>query len=109
MVRQLRQQRDEGRADTLCFVVMPDHLHWLMVLRAGTLSETVRLFKGRSARELGRPLWQANFFGHAVRGDEDLRKLARYIVANPLRSGIVEHIADFPLWDAIWLEETLRG
>lgn len=104
-----RRLQDEGRAGTLCCVVMPDHLHWLMVLRAGTLAEAVRLLKGRSARELGRPLWQPNFYDHAVRGDEDLRKLARYIVANPLRSGIVEHIGDYPLWDAIWLEETLPG
>jgi putative transposase len=61
VMRQLRRLQDEGRADTLCFVVMPDHLHWLMVLRAGTLADAVRLLKGRSAHELGRPLWQPNY------------------------------------------------
>ncbi|MGB4488330.1 MAG: transposase, partial [Pseudomonas veronii] len=25
------------------------------------------------------------------------------IVANPLRAGLVEHIGQYPLWDAIWL------
>ena len=26
-----------------------------------------------------------------------------YIVANPLRAGIVKHIGDYPLWDAVWI------
>jgi putative transposase len=38
-----------------------------------------------------------------VRRDEDLVRLARYIVANPLRTRIVAHIGDYPLWDSIWL------
>jgi len=28
---------------------------------------------------------------------------ARYIVANPLRAGLVERLGDYPLWDAVWL------
>ena len=31
------------------------------------------------------------------------RAAARYIVANPLRAGLVKQIGDYPLWDAIWL------
>jgi hypothetical protein len=38
-----------------------------------------------------------------LRKDEDLQTVARYIVANPLRAGLVEKIGDYPLWDAIWL------
>ncbi len=30
-------------------------------------------------------------------------KMARYVVANPLRAGLVERIGDYPLWDAIWV------
>jgi hypothetical protein len=33
----------------------------------------------------------------------DLQSVARYIVANPLRAGLVKHLGDYPLWDAIWL------
>jgi len=29
--------------------------------------------------------------------------VARYIVANPLRAGLVESVRDYPHWDAIWL------
>jgi putative transposase len=50
VVQQLKVLQDEGRAETLCYVVMPDHLHWLMALHEGTLSEAVQLLKGRSAQ-----------------------------------------------------------
>lgn len=109
VVRQLMALQAEGRAETLCYVLMPDHLHWLMVLHEGRLSEAVHLLKGRSAHAIGHAVWQANYHDHAVRQDEDLRKMARYIVANPLRANLVEWIGDYSLWDAVWLDETLSG
>lgn len=109
VVRELMRLQAEGRAETLCYVVMPDHLHWLMVLHEGTLSNVMQLLKGRSARAIGHLVWQPNYFDHAVRKDEDMRKMARYIVANPLRANLVERIGDYPLWDAVWLDETLSG
>ncbi|MFO8084248.1 MAG: transposase [Desulfobacterales bacterium] len=93
---------------------MPDHLHWLLVLgRQKTLSDVVKLLKGRTARKMNLSLnrkgklWQRAYYDHALRKDEDVRKLARYIVANPLRAGIVNKIGDYPLWDAIWLSKNL--
>lgn len=109
VVQQLKVLQDEGRAETFCYVVMPDHLHWLMALQEGKLSEVVQLLKGRSAHVIGQPIWQANYYDHAVRQDEDLRKMARYIVANPLRVKLVEQIGDYPLWDAVWLDDALSG
>lgn len=107
VVRQLMALQAEGRAETLCYALMPDHLHWLMVLHQGKLSEAMQLLKGRSAHAIGQAIWQANYFDHAVRQDEDLQKMARYIVANPLRANLVERIGDYPLWDAVWLDEAL--
>jgi putative transposase len=63
----------------------------------------MQLFKGRTAHAIGEPIWQANYHDHAIRQDEDMRKIARYIVANPLRAGLVESINDYPLWDAVWM------
>jgi hypothetical protein len=48
-------------------------------------------------------LWQKSFYDHGLRSEEDLKGIARYIVANPLRAGLVEHIGEYPHWDAIWL------
>jgi REP-associated tyrosine transposase len=96
VVYQLKALQDEGLAETLSYVLMPDHLHWLMTLQSGTLSGVVQLLKGRTARAIGSPIWQPNYHDHAIRKDEDLRALARYIVANPLRAGLVERIGHYP-------------
>jgi REP element-mobilizing transposase RayT len=98
------------RADTLAFVVMPDHLHWLLRLQDGvSLSRVMADVKSISARRINNdlsragPLWQAGYHDCAIRKDEDLTAVARYIIANPLRAGLVSHIGDYPLWDAVWL------
>ena len=110
LVGALRYQQEVGNARTLAFVVMPDHLHWLMELGERLpLSEVVGTVKAYSARRIrqladgeGR-LWQAGFHDHAVRAEEDLRALARYVIYNPVRSGLVESVRYYPHWDAIWV------
>ncbi|WP_017926888.1 transposase [Thioalkalivibrio sp. HL-Eb18] len=104
LVATLRHAQALGHADTLAYVVMPDHLHWLMTLGDSiSLSPVVRSVKAVTARRLGRALWQPGFHDHAVRREEDLASLARYIAANPLRAGLVRNLGDYPHWDAIWL------
>jgi REP element-mobilizing transposase RayT len=109
LVRQLMELQREGRVETLCYVIMPDHLHWLMVLHQGELADVMRLLKGRTAHAIGEAVWQTSYFDHAVRAEEDLREIARYIVANPLRAKLVERVGDYSLWDAVWLDDTLSG
>ncbi len=100
----------QRQARTLCFVVMPDHVHWLLCLEGGIdLSAVVQkarsLATRRIRREPGREhfAWQPGFFDRAIRRDEDLATVARYIVANPLRAGLVKNAGEYPHWDAIWL------
>lgn len=96
-------------AATLAWVVMPDHLHWLLVVGDEPLDAVVRRVKSRSAIAINRmtnatgPIWQQGYHEHALRKEEDLAATARYIVANPLRAGIVARIGDYPLWDSIYL------
>ncbi len=88
---------------------MPDHFHWLVELENCSLRRLMRETKSLITRELnlysGRSgvLWQQGFHDRALRRDEDLVKMARYVVANPLRAGLVEKLGDYPLWDAIWV------
>lgn len=98
-------------ADTLCFVIMPDHLHWLMSLKNQyELSRTIAGIKRYSARRINTdlgingPLWQYGFHDRAIRQYEDVRQIARYVIGNPIRAGLVSHIGDYPLWDAKWLD-----
>jgi len=105
LIRSLMTEQKLGRARTLAFVVMPDHFHWLLQLQEGaSLSKVVRTIKSVTAHRLGGPVWQDGFHDRALRREEDLVAAARYLVANPLRAGLVQRLGDYPHWDAIWLE-----
>ena len=103
-------RHETHHVETLAFVVMPDHLHWLLRLREQVpLERVVRNVKAFSARRINEttrrcgPIWQSGFHDHALRRERDLVALARYVVANPLRAGLVTRLADYPHWDAAWI------
>ncbi|MDP2833006.1 MAG: transposase [Pseudomonadota bacterium] len=109
VVAEMRAEQKAGRVESLAWVLMPDHLHWLVSLREGDLETLMRRVKSRSAIAINAALgsegriWQKGYHDHAAREEEDLQAMARYVVANPLRAGLVQSLRDYPLWDAIWL------
>ena len=83
---------------------MPDHVHWLIQMTDdGNLPEMIRLYKAKVSVLLQQRIWQRGFHDHVLRDGEEVRDIARYIVANPLRAGLCESIGEYPHWDAIWL------
>ncbi len=112
LVRELRRLHEHGDVISLAWVAMPDHLHWLIQLNERwPLPRVVKTLKARSALTINRhlcqhgSLWQKAYYDRAVRKDEDIRTIARYIVANPLRAGLVSNIGDYPHWDCIWMTD----
>jgi putative transposase len=88
---------------------MPDHMHWLLELRSGSLAALMKRVRARSSlainRQRGRhgQLWQRGYHDRAIRHEADLLPAARYTVANPLRAGLAARLGNYSLWDAIWL------
>ncbi len=91
-----------------CF--MPDHLHLLLKgeTHDADLKKFVRIFKQRSGyifkQKKKCKLWQPSFYDHVVREEEDLLEVARYIILNPVRRGLVDNYKDYPfsgsqVWD----------
>ncbi|MGE7959639.1 REP-associated tyrosine transposase [Pseudomonas sp. NPDC089530] len=109
VVDQLRQIHEARRVRSLAWVVMPDHIHWLFELRDKSLGEVMGRFKSRSSllinQYLGSQgrLWQKGYHDRALRKEEDQKAIARYIIFNPVRAGLVQRPGDYPLWDTIWL------
>lgn len=99
----LKEDEARGNSKTLAFVVMPDHVHWLMELGDESLAQCVKRIKSISSRQIKDLRWDEGFYDHLIRDDENLQNVARYIVANPLRAGLVKSVRDYSLWDAIWL------
>ncbi|MFL6586447.1 MAG: REP-associated tyrosine transposase [Luteimonas sp.] len=98
-------------ARLLAWVLMPDHWHGLIELGGHeSLSRSVARAKAAARRHwrmacgADAPLWAPGFHDHALRKAESIQHCARYIVRNPVRAGLVTRCAEYPFWDAIWLD-----
>ena len=99
-----------GDAVLLAWVLMPDHVHWLLQMGRGMpMEQVVARMKSASCVQANRvlaragSLWQPAFHDRALRREDDLRSVARYNMANPLRAGLVRRVGDYPFWDCVWL------
>lgn len=106
VVEQLRSRHEAGLTRTLAWVVMPDHLHWLFQLQKCSLEEALCRLKSRSGRNINLrlnnrgPLWQKGYYERAVCREENLKTVARYIICNLVRAGLVQRVGGYSLWDA---------
>jgi len=102
VLSQLARTAHDFQFAVIAYCCMPDHLHLLVegTSTTSSLREFVRVFKQRSAyhwrRTSGGELWQRSYFEHVLREDEETISVARYVLANPLRAGLVEKIEDYP-------------
>jgi REP element-mobilizing transposase RayT len=108
LVSRLSSADETWRANRcLCWVLMPDHWHGLIQLAQGSdLSKVMRGFKGSTARSLNATtgsvdhVWAKGFHDHALRREESIVDAARYIIANPVRAGLVRYVEEYAFWDA---------
>ena len=86
-----------GTVETANFVVMPNHIHLLLVLYndmpdesgrpkvAPTTSRIVQQFKGAVTKKLGFSPWQKLYNDHIIRNYRDFLQHWQYIDENPIR------------------------
>ena len=86
----------------IAYCFMPDHLHALLegLSEFSDLPEFVRLLKQESSywfrSHHASSLWQRGYYEHTLRSDESSIIVARYILGNPVRAGLVEKPKDYP-------------
>ena len=108
MSRILHGCSDSLGVSVLCWVVMPDHVHFLVDINDKNLSTVIGRIKAASARTVNRSLqrkgkfWADGFHDHGLRKEEELLTISRYIVANPKRAGLVKSVREYPFWNAAW-------
>jgi putative DNA methylase len=90
------------RYELHAFVVMPNHVH-LLVISHVPLSKWLRSLKGYTGHEAlrilnqpGKPFWQDESYDHIVRDDKEFSNIRHYIEWNPVRAGFVATPEDFP-------------
>jgi len=76
-----------------CYVVMPNHVHMVVVIRnengraqlAPTISRVVQQWKGSITKQAGRSIWQKSFHDHIIRNEADYLRIREYIENNPYK------------------------
>jgi REP element-mobilizing transposase RayT len=94
-------ERKFDRYQLHSFVVMPNHVH-LLVIPKVPATKWIGPLKGFSAHEAnrilgltGRPFWQNESFDHLVRSPEEFDRIRGYIENNPVKAGLVADACDF--------------
>jgi len=98
----LRAACKENGVPLYAYCVMPDHAHLLLSgSKTKGIIEFVGEIKSRSTKLAWQhgyrgTIWQRSFYDHFLRRDEDCMLVAKYIIGNPVREGIVERWEDCP-------------
>ena len=76
---------------------MPDHVHALISFPCSDkpLQRVISTWKQWTAKRFG-IVWQRDFFEHRLRQEESRRQKADYILANPVRNGLVDSPGQWP-------------
>ena len=90
------------RFEVIAYCFMPDHVH-LIVAGKDDQSDCLASIKAAKqysgyyfAQSHGRTLWQRYGFERVLRDDRELWTTVAYILANPVRGGIVDHPTEYP-------------
>lgn len=93
---------DQQRWHCYAYCLMDNHYHVLIATPEANLVQGMRRLQSMYAQWFNRRhqrvghLWQGRYKSIVVDRESHLLELARYIVLNPLRAGMVEHVGAWP-------------
>ena len=96
VVKLLEDLAAEHGIPVYAYCVMPDHVHLVVSASASCdILTFVGRFKSLALRAawsqgIRGTFWQRSFWDHFVRDDEDLAQVIGYVLANPVRAGLVD-------------------
>lgn len=122
---------DKKHYNLICYTIMPNHVHLVFHLleieksnsadrnvydtknvthpfQAVKVAEIMQSIKGFSAREANKILnrkgsfWQSESYDHIVRDEDELERIIKYVIYNPVKAGLVEKWQD---WQCTYLAE----
>ena len=116
VVRQILLAAKRFDFAVFAYCVMPDHAH--LLVRGKSDEANLQRFSKRAKQSSAQiyrrcaqqPLWQEGYYDRVVRPEEDVSGIARYIIENPVRAGLVTSAKDYSfLGSELWsVDEILR-
>jgi REP-associated tyrosine transposase len=105
LLLQMVRSGEQHEMGIIAYCFMPDHVHLLVEARCESADAIafVHQAKQRSgyavARAYRRKLWPPSFYDRILRDDEATLSVARYILENPVRAGLVNSPDEYPSVD----------
>lgn len=109
LIKQMKRAEREFHVRFHAWVILPDHIHWLIQPGKADYSNIVSAYKRWASWSLkkqaafppGIRLWQDRFWEETIRDDEHFNNCVEYIHFNPVRHGLVASPLD-------WLYSSFR-
>ena len=107
LIEFMRYQHDVGNVKSFAFVIMPDHVHWLIESIDGRYDRCIQQVKSRTSRSLQRKVWQRNYFDKEIQTERQLHQTIHYILRNPIEAKLTHSLKDYPYWGlhADWIPD----
>ncbi|HEV7643657.1 MAG TPA: transposase [Pyrinomonadaceae bacterium] len=104
---------DDKKYRLLSWVVMPNHIHFLMVpIYPHTLSEIHHSVKSYTANEANKLLnrtwtfWQREYFDRYIRDEDHYRNTVNYIELNPVKAKLCKNASDWIYSSAYYFKKS---
>lgn len=100
----------ENDYDLITYCIMPNHVHLVLSLKQNSrnVDKIMQSLKRYSARQINKLLkrsgsfWQAESYDHVVRDEDELYRIIKYVLNNPVKAGLV---IDWKDWEHTFVSE----
>lgn len=114
LIKYLKEIAEKDNFDVMTYCFMPNHLHLVLFGKddKSDLCKFVKDFKQTTGynykQTFKNNLWALSFHDRVLRKEQDIKKLCRYVLKNPVRAGLVKSVLDYPYSGSfVWRLEDL--
>ena len=103
LAQAVRRARQRSRFTVMAWVVIPEHIHALILTPNGDTNKIVQRVKLsfslllRKASGSNGPFWQHRYWDHIIRSEDDMRRHIDYIHYNPVKHGLTDSPSEWAL------------
>jgi len=79
------------------FVVMPNHLHMIIIIDKETeisISRIIKQYKEYITKQIGESIWQKSYYDHIIRNEKDYFRIWKYIDENILKWSLDKYYSE---------------
>ena len=114
IISELLRTSQAARVEVSAYCVMPDHVHILLAGLSEDACVPLAILRWKQAtgywyrKQRIERLWEPNYWDRALRQRDHSRTILEYMLSDPLRSGLVQCLEDYPFIGSVrWTRREL--